>query len=501
MKTQANKRLWAALAALYIVLLLHLVHYLRSSGEKSVSLQALAIAVIGIALGVFVMTVFSARSEPIGKRAGRSKWLSTLALTGGLAALFILGVEMRPEWVYTHLALTLAVTLAAVNYTLLSPPRLSRRLWVSTLIALAVAITFIRLRGLSYYPALHPIDEPWVLGWALSITRSGRLSDWIMVDRDISLNIYYVLVGGWLKLFGIGLWQGRAFSFVLVHVVILLTALAAKNLYGKRAAWFTAAALFTSVIMMSGARLRHDIGLAVSIAAALWLWSEANTRRKSSFHFAAGIALGSGLASHYHAPFFGVALTIAFYGPSFFLGRKNRWCTLKNLVLFGVGGLVTAILIITIQPIPSGGTAAYLQIASLSDLLASVRQHVANISYFSQYEFVLLALGVGAALLRREERDAVVLCAVLLGHLGLAIASPSGLGMYYLLPLTPFYGLLIGSLFDKGGGLKFGKLALPSSSTVAVCTFFIENTRRKPPPLGVGRKARLLLSVLEKSGR
>lgn len=475
MKTHAHadKRLWVALAALYVALLLHLVYYLQSPWKNSTSLQALAIAISGLALGVFVLALFWARLAPFVTHAGHSKWLSWFVLTAGGVALFIFGMEMRPEWFYAHLALTLAVTLAVVNYTLLSPPQLSQRVRIGALITLTVAITLVRLRGLSYYPSLHPIDEPWTLGWALSIIQSGRLSDWIMVDRDISLNVYYVLVGGWLKFFGIGLWQGRAFSFALVHVAILLTALAAKNLYGKRAAWFTAAALFSSVIMMSGARLRHDIGLAVSIAAALWLWSEAITRRKSSLHFAAGLALGSGLASHYHAPFFGVALTLAFYGPSFVLGWKSRRRTLKNLVLFSVGGLAAAFLIIAIQPIPSGGPSAYLQGTSLSNWLEAVRQHVANISRFSQYEFILLALGTGAALLRRGEHDVVVLCAVLLGHLGLAIASPSGLGMYYLIPLTPFYGLLVGSLFDKGGGPGFRKLTLPGASTVAVCIFFL----------------------------
>jgi hypothetical protein len=472
----AIQKMWLTLALLYVSLLLHLAFYLQAPGRAySASLKILTIAVIGIALGVFAVTLFWARIQAFVTRVGQIKRMSGFVLAGGLAALFIFGMLIRPEWFYAQLALTLAATLVVVTYTLpLCLPQLGQREWLSALFVLVGVITLVRLRSLSYYPSLHPIDEPWVLGWALSIIRSGRLSDWIMVDRDISINVYYALVGGWLKVLGVGLWQGRAFSFVLVHVVIILTALAANNLYGKRTAWFTAAALFSSVIMISGARLRHDIGLAVSVAAALWLWSEANKRCKSSLHFASGLALGSGLASHYHAPFFGVALTLAFYGPALVMGRESRQRTFANLVLFGVGGLAAAILIIAIQPIPSGGPAAYLPSNALSEWLEGVRRYFVNISQFSKYESALIAFGVAAALLRRGKPDIAVICAGVLAHLGLAIASPSGLGMYYLVPVTPFYGLLVGSLFGKGLGRSLGRmLTVSSGMAVVICTVFL----------------------------
>jgi len=438
-------------------------------------LKLLALAVISSALAVFATTLRWPRLQAVLTRAGQHEWLSGLVVAGGLAALFVLGMLMRPEWFYAQLAFTLAATLAVITNAIpLRLPRLSQRTQIGILGAMVVVIVLIRLRSLAYYPSIHPIDEGWDLGWALSFVRTGHLSDWIMVDRDYSINRYYMLVGGWLKLFGVGLWQARAFSFLLVHVVIVLTALTAKNLYGKRTAWFTAAALFSSVILMSGGRLRHDIGLTVSIAVALWLWSETKIRRKSILHLAAGLALGSGLASHYHAPFFGVALAAAFFGPSLVLHREHRQRTLGDLVLFVAGGFAAAALIIAVQPIPTGGPGHYIHAHTVGEWLDAVRQHVANISHFSQYEFVLIALGVGAALRRRREGDVVIVCAAVFAHLVLAIASSGRLFEYYLVPVTPFYGLLVGSFFGKGVGRVFGQRpAVTNFAAIAVCTVFL----------------------------
>jgi 4-amino-4-deoxy-L-arabinose transferase-like glycosyltransferase len=297
------------------------------------------------------------------------------------------------------------------------------------------------------------------MAWTLSYMRDGRFSDPTFVglgDAYYAYPRYYLLVAGWFELFGVGLYQGRLLGFLLVFLLIGFSALAARNWYGNRAAVFTAAVMFASAVVMSAARLRHDILLAICVAASLWLHTEAVKREKSWLHLLAGIVMGWGMFGHYHAAGFGVALFAGLYAPRYVLRlRAGQRMPERGAWLYGIGGLIGGLTVLLLQILPddlAGFLYAFRAETKYSEdagqfLWAFIGNFI-TIGFFSIFDFLLIALGTIMALRRRSLPDQSLLIILLVGHLLLAVMA-SGAIYYYVLPLTPIYGMLVGTIFER----------------------------------------------------
>lgn len=450
--------LWWGIFLLNITLAVHLSLYLRAvppefTGAAQLKLWiclAAALLFSGLALRQVVT-----KAAPLALSAA-FHIAFVLAAPAFLLVLALLPVPAytAPHITHAHALLVFTVTLL-IMYSLLFKGELPVRrwrLWGIILGAFAVIVTLIRVYGLATYPFIDIQDEAWVTAWAVNWLRTGHFGDPTLFglgDAYYAYPRYYWLLADWIRLFGIGLWQERLLGFVLIVPVIGLTAATARNMYGSRVALLTAAALFASAVLLSAARVRHDIGLAICVAASLWLHTEAIKYGSRWQHFAAGLVIGFGMFSHYHAAGFGATLLIGLYLPSIIRQRRLG----LNVVLFGVGGLAGFLTVVLVQMLPddiSGWLYIITRVSKYSDdtqqFIVAFLGNFFNIGFFSIFELLLVSVGVFVALHRRRERDVSLLLILFVGHFLLAIMA-SGAIYYYILPLTPVYGLLIGSIF------------------------------------------------------
>ncbi|HEX3053588.1 MAG TPA: glycosyltransferase family 39 protein, partial [Aggregatilineaceae bacterium] len=341
-------------------------------------------------------------------------------------------------------------------YLLLDDPAAAMsygRVWLLAAVVGVVGISLIRVYGLAVYPTMHSADEPWVLSHGVSVAETSKLTDPMIPERDIPLNYFAYALGAWLRVVGIGLWEARLFTFLLTFVVITLTGLAAGNLYGRRTALLTAAFLVCSATLMSAARIRHDIGLAVMLAASLWVYSLALRREQRGLHLLAGLLMGWGMFAHYNATGLGVAAAASLYGPRYMAGLKQdkRWPE-AGLWLYGLGGLIGAGTVMLTQMLP------YLDTffknnspepVSLEKYLDTFFEYLTLARQSSQLEVLLISAGAAAAMWRQRVEDWTIASMLVLGPLALTVIAPNA-NPLYIVPLTPFYGLAFGSMIGEG---------------------------------------------------
>lgn len=441
---------WALLMLLGASLLIHVAVYAASSDSTMFRLLALGIgglALTGVGVGAWGLAGLP-RLEAIRRRVAGGRWLY---LTAALLVGFTFGAFMRPEWVYAHTGVTLALLLTLV-YTALfdSVPKLSRAAWIA-IGGLALILTLVRVLALSYFPVHNVADEGWVLGWAMSYVKTGQLSDWISYYGGADVQRFMLPVAWWISLFGAGFWQTRLFFFLAVMLVVALTGLTARNLYGN--GWIAVLLAFGSAVLMSAAVIRHDVGLALGVAASIWLWTEAVKRGKARLHALAGLMIGLGMFAHYHAVFMGAALLVGLYAPRLLAERRLD----RTALWFALGGLIGAALLVILQIIPDWqGFVSVRQVRSpltLADYGIAFARHIGNIAALSRYEFLLLTAGLIAALWRFTRAHAVfdlsLILIVLVAHVGLALFAAAVPAPQYLVPLSPVYALLIAGLFQR----------------------------------------------------
>lgn len=444
---------------------MHLVVYLVDHRSTALLILATGVA-IGAALGMTLafLVAFRLSFPAVFRLRRRAERWRTLYLLVGFAAAFAFGVGIRPEWVYAHIALTLSTGLL-LGYELLfgteAPP--SRRWFLLAAIA-ALGITALRVYALAAYPTHIVVDEPWDLGWAVSYVQRGYLFDPILYYGGFDVQRFMLPVAWWISAFGVGFWQVRLFFFLLILPLIGITALVARN--WSLSGTITAFILFASVVVMSAARIRHDIGLAIALAASLWAVSAAEKRGKTSLHLLGGLCIGLGWFAHYHATGFGVALAISLYAPEIFSRwRQRRWLPPAGFWAFVAGGILGALLVVLLQILPDWQGFLNVRLAqprtpaSLEGLLRTFFAHWNTLVGYSQLEFILILVALAAALWRRTRTDVRLVLLVVTLHVALALMASEPY-VYYVVPLTPVYALLIAGLFTRGWLKRAAPLAV-----------------------------------------
>lgn len=442
--------LWTAFTLLCASVLLHLAIYLTDHHSTALLLLAAGVALfalVGIGASAYVYRLTPESLPALRSRAQRWR---TPYLVVALGTGFAFGTLIRPEWVYAHIALMIGVGFS-LGYALLyadAPPIPRRRLLIAAG-ASAIAITLVRLYGLSEYPSHIIIDEPWDLGWALGYLQRGYFTDPLMYYGGYDIQRFMLPVAWWISLVGVGFWQVRLFFFLLIFPLIGLTVLAARNWSISGAV--VALIMFSSAIVMSAARIRHDIGLALAVAASLWLYTEAVKRQRNRLHFLAGLMIGLGWFAHYHAIGFGVALTISLYAPEIVARwRRGEWLPSPQVWFYVAGGLLGAVIVFLFQILPDWQgfvTARALRSpTTLGEYLNTFVAHWQTMADYSQFEFVLVIAALVVALWRHRKLDVQLVLLVIMLHVTLALQASQPY-VYYVVPITPVYALLIGAMF------------------------------------------------------
>ncbi len=452
------RRCWWALAAFYLTVLADFSLSLVGHSPPSRALLALAVGFVGLT-GIVVGIAALLTRERLDRARG---WLAPLrGLVGPalLAAVFAYGLVMRSPFVYAHAGLALTLS-AALGFITLAPPELSarqQREWGIGLVAVVLVVVGLRVYALNSYPNVSVIDEPWNLSWSVTYLHSGQVSEFTRVGQPGD-PLYYttdyiprwpILVAWWMKLVGVGLWQARLFSLAALTPMIVLTALAAWNRYGRWTALFTAGALIASAVLAVALRLRHDVGLGLAIALSLWLYSEALKRNRSWLHLLAGLVVGWGGFAHYHALGFAPALFVALYLPRYLAQRRaGRRTPERGAWLYLFGLIVGLGCVVLVQVLPDVQTFLVNREprnpTSLSDYFKGVVGYVGELGFLSWFETLLIGMSLIAALWRRRAADWSLALGVILCHLALALMTRI-LSDSYPTPIAPFYGLLIGS--------------------------------------------------------
>lgn len=476
------RRWWFGLAAFYVSLVVHLGIY-RFVGKSclSTSCEILALSQILLTIGVVAIglvydfTVFQ-RIVRLLARIPVSIFLSIV-----FAILFFFGLGIRPEWPYAHMSIALSALMVLSFYTVYGRQApINRKFLITGGVVLGVVVVILRASGLPYAPGIHILDEPWTMGWALSFMRTGQPSDLIMGNVSgfpyYSLPRYYVLVAIWFKIFGVGLWQGRLFSLFLTLHMVLLTMLAAKNLFNRSTAVLTGFVLISSSVVVVGLRLRHDIGLGLAVAASLWIYSLARHHQSRWYYAVAGLVIGFGLFAHYHAIGIGPALAIGLFLPEYLAGLKEhrRLVPSTSAVAYGLGALIGGLIVVAIQVLPDiEQFTTYLAPRApqtLNELLETLIYHFRQVLLHSQLEFILLMVALAAAFIRRVQIEIALGLSALLGYLALSMMASKNFGPfdYYSVPLMPVLGMLVARLFV--GSSRFSAIdGVRNAVLIGVC--------------------------------
>lgn len=457
---------WRVLAGFALLLLIHLISYLLTPVEDNL-LFRVACAVAAVVCGVavpFALWVTPERTADMRLKLSRWHDVFVVSIFGLMAFVSLVPIPptVRAHLIHTHTTLTLLLLTITAYVTLFNGAVSVRRvrLWVVVALIGALLVLFIRALTLSYAPFIDWQDEAQVMNWALHFLRTGSWGDPTFVGLGDSYYAYprfYLLFAGWYNLFGATLWTGRLFALLFMLPIIGLTYLAARNLFGKTVGFFSALALFCSAIFMTAARIRHDLGLTLCLAAALYLYSEAlksrQARTQGLLHIAAGFISALGISSHFHGGGFTSALLISLYLPRYLSGLKaRRYFPEDGFWAFGVGAAAGAVIVFIVQFLPSdlqGFLYAFSQQTKYSDggseLVWAFFGHFINIGFLSVLELLLILAGVAAAIIRRRPLDWMLISVFLVTQVALAVMA-SGAIYYYVVPLTPVYAMLIGNL-------------------------------------------------------
>ncbi len=472
---------WGFVAGLYASLIPHLFIYRFVAGNcTSISCTTLALAQSVLFLFVLIIAFNIKSSTLTSLRRHRTAFPPILYLMIVGTILFGFGLLMRPEWVYTHMALALG-GLATVGYLTLFGMHIPFISWRLVVVACGLSILLImglRSLSLSVFPPIQIVDEGWTMSWAISYLRTGQPSDWIVGSVSgipyYSLPRWFGLVALWLQTTGIGIWEGRMLSLLVTTITIVLTTNAAARLFDRPTSIAVLLTLLASSVAVVGLRLRHDVGVQLALALSLWVYSFAIKRNGRTLHLLAGVCAGLSVGAHYHGLGLTVALGIGLHLPNYLDElRRGRYIPPVNALAFAFGAVLAGGSIFAWQVLPNlEQFRTYLSPRSpqsLNEFWQSFIYHIAQVPQLSSLEFVLLLTAFIAAWIRRNRLEISFALTLLLSYLVLGAMASLRYGPfdYYSVPLVPVFGLLIGRLFS-------GFRAPVQHATVAIsCTCFL----------------------------
>jgi hypothetical protein len=450
-----HKIYWRWLSVFQISLFVHLIAYIVTPtlGE-STQFRLLAIGLFVQAIVVFGVTARLSQIISMGW-INRISQLHVFYLPSVIGLLFTFGVLMRHEWVYAHAGLVLSATFGLGYLTFFAdePLNIMSKSVVGIALLLGVVFIILKINALGVYPHIIPTDEPWLLGWPIAWVRGVYPNDLLFFNGGEDVFHYFIPMGVWMQFVGTGFIQARVYQLLMTLVLMAVIYPLVKRLYDKQTAWLTVLMLFAGSVVVLATTIRHDIGLAIMLTLSFLVHQTAVTRNETRLHFIAGLMVGFGLFTHYHAIALGPALMIALYAPYYMRDFKARgWRPSAQLMLYAIGGLVGAGIVFGVQILPQ--LDAVLGVREFRSegvvgIIESYVEYVAVLAELSQFEFILIFAGVVGLLIRRTLVDIQILLMLLLGHLGIAALAAQITLEYYVIPLAPFYAITIVTLFTR----------------------------------------------------
>ncbi len=177
------------------------------------------------------------------------------------------------------------------------------------LVLLALVIfgfVFVAAQSLATSP-LPDTDESMTLQVPYEMLNHGKLA--FPMYRHLGGNIenvwhsytpvFFLLLSGFMKLFGWGLVEGRAFNLLTAVVVLWITHAIGRCLFDWRAGLAAVILLVSDPTFLDRSRvIRNDYAGAMFALLAFYLYEVAAERKQGKLYFAAGAAAGAGVMCH-----------------------------------------------------------------------------------------------------------------------------------------------------------------------------------------------------------
>src|SRR5262249_31347908 len=149
--------------------------------------------------------------------------------------------------------------------------------------------------------------------------------------------LYFFSLSGFLKMFGFGVTQARAFNLIAVVWCLIMVYLIAGRLFNPRAGLIAVFLIISDPTVLQRARMIRNDYLAEAFALlAFYLYEIAEDRRSSRYYIATGLAAGAGVMCHPSVLY--MVLTIAL----FMFIRSGRGVLLDKRLYQFAGGVVAA---------------------------------------------------------------------------------------------------------------------------------------------------------------
>jgi 4-amino-4-deoxy-L-arabinose transferase-like glycosyltransferase len=188
-------------------------------------------------------------------------------------------------------------------------PTLAAR-WDFLLFAIVMCgFLFVATARLADVP-VYETDESYTLQVPYEMLHHGRLA--LPMYRYLGGNIeqvwhsltplFFLLLSGFLKLFGFGVLQGRIFNLITVALTLLMVYVVGRRLFDWRAGLAALVLMASDQTVLERARLlRNDYAAEFFALLAFLLYEVAERRKSARFYVGAGLAAGAGVDARWLA--------------------------------------------------------------------------------------------------------------------------------------------------------------------------------------------------------
>ena len=254
------------------------------------------------------------------------------------------------------------------------------------LAALSVASTIVRLGGRHF--SLW-VDE----GMSVGIASHSLTEIPGVLLKDGSPPLYYLLLHGWMELFGSSEAAVRALSLVFAVATVPVAWWAGRSLFGRRAGWVAAVLVAFSPYLTVHSREARMYSLVVllgvlAVAAFLHVFG---LRRRRLLWFLV-VALAALVYTHYWGLFVVAAMVVAVPVCAFFFGADRSGMAMDGGIAFGGVGLLFAPWVPSFVAQVRQTGAPWSRTPTGADVLRSIHSVLGS-------RWVSLALGVATAVL------------------------------------------------------------------------------------------------------
>ena len=156
--------------------------------------------------------------------------------------------------------------------------------------------------------------------------------------------LYFLILSGFHKVFGLGLVQGRAFNLATAVLTLLMIYLIGRRLFDWRAGLIAVVMLIGDQTFLERSRLlRDDYAAAAFALLAFYLYEVAADRKQSRLYIASGLAAGAGVMCHTNVLYVLAAVCLliliwegwrAFASPNLYLFAGSALLVMSYEIIF-----------------------------------------------------------------------------------------------------------------------------------------------------------------------